>query len=289
MSPDVWPIGAAQSLLEMVHTTTGLPWWATIALTTIGLRMIFTVPLSIYAQHNTARGQNLKPEIDKLAKELAKEVAMAIKLKGWDEKMAPKQFKMNMERLLKELYIKHNCHPFKSSAVLVTQIPLWVSMSFALRNMCGAFQIQGDVLPTLTPDLGSGGMLWFPNLLLPDATLILPLTLGVSFLAIAEMGNLQSEKSTGFQRTLTIVLRVLSVAMVPVAATLPSCMAWYWTCSVLFGLGQNILFQLPSVRRLLRIPITPEESQTPFRDMAKRAKVKYSWKKRSSKEPENKT
>ena len=288
MSPNVAPIGAAQNVLEIVHTTTGLPWWATIALTTIGLRTLLTVPLSIYSAHVIARVQNLKPEIDKLSKELKREVAMAVKQYDWDEKMARKQYNRNMKRLIRELYIKHNCHPLKSSFVMLTQIPLWISMSLALRNMCGAFKIQGIVLPTLTPDLGSGGMLWFSNLLLPDATLILPLITGLSFLAIIEMNNLQRAETTRFRRALTNVFRVLSVVMVPVAATLPSCMSWYWACSVVFGLGQNVFMMLPSVRRAVRIPITPDESQTPFRDMVKVAKVKYSLKKRSSSEPENK-
>lgn len=41
-------VATTQSLLEAVHSQTGLPWWATIALTTISLRLVITLPLAAY-------------------------------------------------------------------------------------------------------------------------------------------------------------------------------------------------------------------------------------------------
>ena len=52
-------------------------------------------------------------------------------------------------------------------------------------------------------------------------------------------------------------------------------MCYYWVCSSLFGLGQSVMFKMPSVRRLLRLPKTPSESETPFTDMYNAAKLKY--------------
>lgn len=43
-----------------------------------------------------------------------------------------------MRKLIRNLYIRENCHPAKSSLVVWFQIPLWFSVSFALRNMSGA-------------------------------------------------------------------------------------------------------------------------------------------------------
>ena len=45
-------------------------------------------------------------------------------------------------------------------------------------------------------------------------------------------------------------------------------MSLYWGASATFGLLQNISLKFPSVRRILRIPKTPSESTTPFKDMA---------------------
>lgn len=44
-------------------------------------------------------------------------------------------------------------------------------------------------------------------------------------------------------------------------------MTLYWATSSSYGLVQNILFNFPHVRRGLKIPRTPSESQTPFRDL----------------------
>jgi hypothetical protein len=52
-------------------------------------------------------------------------------------------------------------------------------------------------------------------------------------------------------------------------------MCFYWTCSSLFGLGQNVALRLPRVRRALRITKAPSESQTPFRDLWSAVKNKY--------------
>ena len=53
---------------------------------------------------------------------------------------------LQMKKLIKDLYIRENCHPAKSSLVLWFQIPMWVCLSFALRNMSGAVPIaSGDI------------------------------------------------------------------------------------------------------------------------------------------------
>ena len=41
--------------------------------------------------------------------------------------------------------------------------------------------------PVLTPDLMSQGILWFPDLIVPDTTFILPVMLGVLNLTIIEV------------------------------------------------------------------------------------------------------
>ena len=49
-----------------------------------------------------------------------------------------------MKRLQRELFIRDNCHPLKSTIIAWVQIPMWVSLSLALRNMSGAFQINAE-------------------------------------------------------------------------------------------------------------------------------------------------
>jgi len=47
-----------------------------------------------------------------------------------------------MKRLVQNLYERDNCHPKKEYFLPWIQIPLWISMSLALRNMSGAFNVS---------------------------------------------------------------------------------------------------------------------------------------------------
>ncbi|CAL8303229.1 unnamed protein product [Arctogadus glacialis] len=54
------------------------------------------------------------------------------------------QFKKNLRRIVSELYIRDNCHPFKASLLVWVQLPMWVSLSLALRNLSMASSPAGS-------------------------------------------------------------------------------------------------------------------------------------------------
>lgn len=45
------------------------------------------------------------------------------------------QFQKNLRHLVSQLYVRDNCHPFKASLLVWVQLPLWISLSLALRNL----------------------------------------------------------------------------------------------------------------------------------------------------------
>ena len=47
-----------------------------------------------------------------------------------------------MKRLQRNLYERDNCHPKKDFILPWIQIPLWISMSLALRNMTGTVNVS---------------------------------------------------------------------------------------------------------------------------------------------------
>ena len=53
---------------------------------------------------------------------------------------------VQMKRLVSQLYIRDNCHPFKTMVAGWTQVPLWISLSLALRNMTGTAPFTGTGL-----------------------------------------------------------------------------------------------------------------------------------------------
>ncbi|KFW85441.1 Mitochondrial inner membrane protein COX18, partial [Manacus vitellinus] len=204
--------------------------------------------------------ENLQPEIKELAERLRYEVSVRGKQRGWSEKVARFHFKKNLRRIVTELYIRDNCHPFKATLLVWVQIPMWVCVSLALRN-CSVGAAGSEV----QEQFSSGGALWFTDLTAPDSTWILPVSLGLVNLLIVEIFSSQKKMQVSrFQKLVTNLFRVVSVAMIPVAATVPSSMALYWLSSSLVGLSHNLLLRSPAFRRLCCIPRTKSDSDTPY-------------------------
>ncbi|XP_061445839.1 cytochrome c oxidase assembly protein COX18, mitochondrial [Rhineura floridana] len=267
--PVVW----MESSVAAVQAASGLPWWATVVATSALLRTGLTLPLAALQNRVIAKLENLQPEIQSLAKHLRYEVSVCAKQQGWSEKLARFHFKKNLKRIVSELYIRDNCHPFKASLLVWVQIPIWVFVSIALRNFSiGRAASEGLFIQE---QLSTGGIFWFMDLTVPDSTWILPITLGILNLLIVEIFALQKKKLSRFQKYATNFFRGVSVLMIPVAATVPSCMALYWVSSSFMGLSHSLLLRSPAFRRLCHIPRTKSDSDTPYRDIVGSISAKY--------------
>ncbi|NXX49997.1 COX18 protein, partial [Tricholaema leucomelas] len=141
-----------------------------------------TLPLAAHQGRLLAKLENLQPEIKSLSERLRYEVSVRGKQMGWSEKVARLQFQKNLRRLITELYIRDNCHPFKATLLLWVQVPMWVCVSLALRNCSvGAAGVE------VQEQLSAGGALWFTDLTAPDSTWILPVSLGLVNLLLVEV------------------------------------------------------------------------------------------------------
>lgn len=83
--------------------------------------------------------------------------------------------------------VRDNCHPFKAGLLLWFQIPLWVCFSVSLRNLVSKLPVDDIAAEITVLELSLGGVGWIQNLTMPDPTFILPLTLGLTNLAIIEV------------------------------------------------------------------------------------------------------
>nr|XP_060637327.1 cytochrome c oxidase assembly protein COX18, mitochondrial [Anolis sagrei ordinatus] len=270
------PVVCAESGLAALQAASELPWWATVVVASALLRTGLTLPLAALQSRVLAKLENLQPEIQSLAKHLRYEVSVCAKQQGWSEKLARFHFKKNLKRIVSDLYVRDNCHPVKASLLIWIQIPLWVFVSIALRNLSvGRASSEGLFIQE---QLSTGGMLWFPDLTVPDPTWIMPITLGVLNLLIVEIFALRKTESSRFQRYATNFFRGVSIFMIPVAATVPSAIALYWVSSSFMGLSHNLLLRSPAFRRLCHIPRTKSDSDTPYRDIVSAFYVKYFFK-----------
>lgn len=260
------PVHLCEQVLVTVHELSACPWWLSIAAATLSVRTLITLPLAAYQLIIISKVEGLQSEISQLAKRLRYEVSVKASEKGWTGKHTQFQFKKNLRRLVSELYIRDNCHPFKASLLVWVQLPLWISFSLALRNM--------SLYPSVVQDqLAAGGILWCSDLTMPDSTWILPICLGLTNLMIVEMFSLQRATTSRFQGTILNTIRVFSVVMIPIAASVPSSIALYWLTSSLVGFGHNLLLRSPRMHKLLGVRTSG--SQTPYRDLLSAFMTKF--------------
>uniref|UniRef100_A0A7N8WWU7 Cytochrome c oxidase assembly factor COX18 n=1 Tax=Mastacembelus armatus TaxID=205130 RepID=A0A7N8WWU7_9TELE len=255
---DSTPVHLCENFLVSVQQVSGLPWWLSIAVATVSVRTLITLPLAAYQLVIVSKVEALQVEISELAKRLRYEVSVRAREKGWTDKQSRFQFQKNLRRIVSQLYIRDNCHPFKASLLVWVQLPLWISLSLALRNL----SLDHSALQC---DLAAGGALWFPDLTSPDSTWILPVCVGLTNLLIIEVFSLQRISPTRFQKLVLNFMRGFSVLMVPIAATVPSSMALYWFTSSLVGFCHNLLLRSPVIRKILRLPTL--QSDSPYRDL----------------------
>ncbi|XP_007193643.2 cytochrome c oxidase assembly protein COX18, mitochondrial isoform X1 [Balaenoptera acutorostrata] len=260
------PVQGAEDVLLFAHTASGLPWWGSILLTTVALRGAVTLPLAAYQHYILAKVENLQPEIKNIARHLNQEVAVRANQLGWSKRAARLTYLKTVRRLVSELYVRDNCHPFKATVLVWIQLPMWIFMSVALRNFStGATHSEAGF--SVQEQLATGGVLWFPDLTALDSTWILPVSIGVINLLIVEIFALQKIGMSRFQTYITYFVRAVSVLMIPIAATVPSSLVLYWLCSSFMGLAQNLLLRSPRFRQLCRIPLTKSDSDTPYKDL----------------------
>lgn len=187
--------------MEIINTTTHLPWLWTIVVGTAFWRLL-VLPVSIHGLRNTSRLQPYQTEIQKVQAEMneaAKKNDLILR-----QKAALK---------LKAVYEKAGVSVLGGMLVPVVQIPVTLGMFFGVKKMCG--------LPV--EQLKWSGLEWLPDLTVADPTWILPIVMTALVnvqipLGAAEM-DLKTRPGMGH---LMNALRVLSLLAIGVTASFPA-------------------------------------------------------------------
>lgn len=254
---DSTPVAYMQEGLKFAHDITGLPWWASIILSTVVLRSVVTLPLTVYQYKIMGRLEKISKEFPDIIEELKRETAMGIQKFKWNEKQAKQIFAITAKEQWNKLVIRENCHPAKTAITIWVQIPLWIIQSVAIRNLVQGLPDPTSLQAQLTlTELMIGGFGWIPNLTVPDSSWILPITLGVINLMVIQIQvSIRKDGPGGRMRKIaTNAFRGFSILMIPIAAMVPSCLCLYWVSSSTYGLIQNLVLISPKVRSGLGIP-----------------------------------
>ena len=269
-------IVGVQDFLTSFHDLTGLPWWATIISTTIFFRLAITLPLAREQAITLAKTELIQPTINEILEALKHNIAIKGRRAGKSVEEVNREFRMEARLHLRDIYKREKCSPMKMYLLPWAQLPLWILISLALRNISGFFpktpELEG--MSWCNPDLVHEGIGWITDLSVSDPYFILPVIIGVTNLLNIEMNTLRKKAPTKRQRIITRVFRTLTVAMVFFASQVPTAMSLYWATSSSYGLIQNLLLMRPPVRRALGIPRAPSESVTPLKDKMDVLKVR---------------
>lgn len=269
------PVHFMQDGLLYFHDVTGMTWWATIVTATVLIRTLMTLPLAVYQNYILAKVENISLELKDLVNELKKETTIAKKAYKLTDKQAVILYKRSLKKQWNKLIVRDNCHPFKASLLIWFQLPVWVCMSFALRNLVYMADADPAALVTFI-ELSAGGVGWIPNLTEPDHSWILPVAFGLTNLSIIEIQRLSKlRQPSRLYNVFTNVFRGFTIIMIPVAASVPSCMCLYWMTSSSIGLVHNLVLLSPSLRRKLRIPLAPSELEEPYKHIKEELKHSY--------------
>jgi inner membrane protein COX18 len=260
-------VTTSHSALTSIHSLTGLPWAYSIPLFALLLRTTLILPLSITTRFANRKQVALAPLLQAWRHTLRVETMKEVGHLG--PVMAQRTLieKMRMKR--KEIYKRWGCGLWKNYLAIL-QMPVFLAVMEALRNMCGARQgwfgmitgwadgasdasspggnvdgvITGDGLLAPSPigleeSLATEGALWFPNLLEADPQLILPFMLSASILL-----NLFGHQKVALGPWQTRFRRGMGVAALcvgPIMIHVPSALALYWVSSSLMAYGQALL------------------------------------------------
>lgn len=281
--------------LQSIHAYSGIPWWALIPLTTFTLRSAWTLPLAIIQRKRIQKQTQLRPIVSAtspvLKLNLAKKVQSAkrkaekslegIKKSNSDaqsiENVVPLQSPvttMKYEEILllstketrkrqKALFKKNNVQLWKNFILPAFQIPLWVCMSWTMRDLSGWSSWDSIANKPLDPSLYNEGLFWFTDLTTLDPMHIFPLILGVVSLCNIEW-TFKTLELLRFTRkrlgrptlidSLSNTARMSIVFMMAISLNAPVALTLYWLSSQVYSLIQNIIMDL-----MLPISFTPNK------------------------------
>ena len=228
------PTRTLQWALESVHNVSGLPWWQSIMLTTLGIRAAM-LPINIMQIKNTYRLSQARPEIEHLIAHMKEEQARG-------NPNATAEYQQQVMRV----WTKYNANPLKSMATIFVQAPLFIGFFSALRGLAAA----------KVPSLVEGGTLWFHDLTVADPTYALPIIASGSFLLMIELNaadGMQGQPEKMRSRFKNI-MRGVAVLIVPFTIDLPAAVFMYWSASNLVSLVQSSLLKRPSIKKAFGIP-----------------------------------
>ncbi|KAF2266691.1 hypothetical protein CC78DRAFT_531487 [Lojkania enalia] len=246
-------------MLNLLHM--GLPWWSAIPASAFIMRGLLVTTIGSRTRDITSRYLALQP----LRQAIADQVFHETMQKGGfkNQKAAQHTVVQTVKVETKELDKRWDCRLSAQVGWTFVQLPIFLTMAEVIRRMCGTrsgliglfmnatglgSSSENDVLvggatasapavlsnPWFDVSLANEGMLWFPDLLVPDPTGILPFIVsGLMFSNIYFTNNSPEklQKMTRLSKTIRRTLLLVSLAIGPLTQNVPAALMFYWASS----------------------------------------------------------
>jgi len=223
--------------IENLHMSAQIPYWHTIVLLTIGMRLAL-FPMGVKMAQSSARMAAVRPLLTAVTD------AMKRDPQG-NSASRKKQYSEQSKALLKQ----YEVNPFLSLAMPIIQLPIFMSAFFALKKVGEYF-----------PGAETGGISIFTDLTAADSTMIFPIVNSITFLMMIELGGDGMAQSD--QGKFKWVMRGLAFFMTPATMSMPTGVFVYWTANNCMSVIQSVLFKNPAVKLALGMPDPPKESKS---------------------------
>ncbi|CCH41557.1 Mitochondrial inner membrane protein OXA1 [Wickerhamomyces ciferrii] len=220
-----WPPELIQHVLEIVHVSTGLPWWATITITTIGIRALL-FPLYVKSSDTMARNSKIKPQLDAIQEEMYTATDMAE-----NQKVMLKRKKLLADNGVKTRYL----------LAPVLQLPLALGFFSGLRGMANA-NVDG---------FSTQGALWFQDLTAADPYLALQCLSAAVIMGFMKLGGETGAQQ--FSPQMQKIMLVLPLVSIPATMSLSSGVVLYFFVNGLFSVLQTTLLRNKAFRHKMGI------------------------------------
>jgi YidC/Oxa1 family membrane protein insertase len=223
----------AHAILNGVHVVSGLPWWASIVVSTICIRTLL-LPVAISTFRATGAMRKCQPAMDALKNEMEEHK------KSNGGKLTTEE-SMYYQKKHAEVCKANGFSIGRMMAMPLVQAPVFMTFLWSVRSLPTQF------------DLSQGGFHWILDLGVTDPHYILPVVASIFSLVALESGgdsggNEQASKIKPF-------IRALLVLCIPVYASFVAAVFFYWIPNSIFSTLLGYTVRQPAVKKMLKIPI----------------------------------
>ncbi|XP_033190099.2 OXA1L mitochondrial inner membrane protein [Bombus vancouverensis nearcticus] len=221
------PVGIIQTFYELVHVNCNLPWWATIVLISVFIK-VATFPLSISVHKNTSNMNRILPQMVKLQENMTD-------ARRCGNSQDATIYAFELQQLMKRNNVK--IFPVSNLLKIGTHLPIF----FALREM------------TSKPveSLKEGGLWWFADLNSTDPYYLLPLGTSLTLYAVTSYTLRNSKNLSPVIRNMFKAIPVISFIF---AVKFPGAILCHWAVSNILTVIENQLLCLEKVKAYFNIP-----------------------------------